>query len=98
MNIDGTSKKKISENCKINSDIEGFLFDENLTKLIIVKLVKVEGLQVKKGNDAYPDCECHPIWECDNLIREGGALNCCTWNIMTAVDTYVENKEDGLAL
>ena len=57
MNIDGTSKKKISENCKINADIEGFLFDENLTKLIIVKLVKVEGLQVKKGNDAYPDCD-----------------------------------------
>ena len=44
MNIDGTSKKKISENCKINSDVEGFLFNENFTKLIIVKSVKVEGL------------------------------------------------------
>ena len=48
--------------------------------------------------EAYPECECHPIWECDNIIREGGALNCCTWNIMTTVDTYVENKEDGLAI
>ena len=57
MNNDGTSKKKISENCKINSNIEGFLFDENLTKLIIIKLVKLEGLQVKKGNDVYPDCD-----------------------------------------
>ena len=57
MNIDGSSKKKISQNSKINSDIEGFLFDEKLTKLILVKLVKVEGLPVKKGNDAYPDCD-----------------------------------------
>ena len=48
--------------------------------------------------EAYPECECHPIWKCDNIIREGGALNCCTWNIMTTVDTYVENKEDGLAI
>ncbi len=57
MNIDGTSKKKISENNKINNDIEGFLFDENLTKLILVKSVTVEGLQVKKGNEAYSDCD-----------------------------------------
>ena len=57
MNLDGSSKKKISNDCKKNSEVEGYLFDENLTKLIIVKLVKVEGLQVKKGNDAYPDCD-----------------------------------------
>jgi len=57
MNIDGSSKKKISQDCKVNKDIEGFLFSENLSKLILVKSVKVEGLQVKKGNDAYPDCD-----------------------------------------
>ena len=57
MNIDGSSKKKISKDCKINSDVEGFLFNENLTKLILVKMVKVEGLQVNKGNEAYPDCD-----------------------------------------
>ena len=57
MNLDGSSKKKISQECKINSDIEGFKFNENFTKLILVKSVKVEGLQVKKGNDAYPDCD-----------------------------------------
>ena len=57
MNIDGSSQKKISKDSKINSDVEGFLFDENLTKLILVKSVKVEGLQVKKGNDVYSDCD-----------------------------------------
>ena len=57
MNIDGTSKTKISKDSKINSDVEGFLFDENLTKLVLVKSVTVEGLQVKKGNEAYSDCD-----------------------------------------
>ena len=57
MNIDGSSKKKISQDSNVNKDIEGFLFSENLSKLILVKSVKVEGLLVKKGNDAYPDCD-----------------------------------------
>lgn len=46
----------------------------------------------------YPQCDCHQIWGCDNIVREGGALNCCTWNIMTAVKTFVENNEDGLTI
>ena len=54
MNIDGTDKKKISSDIKINLDVESFLFNENLTKLLIIKLVK---LHVKKGNDVYPDCD-----------------------------------------
>ena len=54
---------------------------------------KLATIAIKQIADAYPECECHPIWGCDNIIREGGALNCCTWNIMTAVDTYVENKK-----
>ena len=57
MNNDGLTRKKISKNCKVNKDIEGFLMNENLTKLIIIKSVKMEGLQVKKGNDVYPDCD-----------------------------------------
>lgn len=32
--------------------------------------------------EAYPQCECHQIWGCDNIVNEGGALNCCTWNIL----------------
>ena len=64
MNIDGTNKKKIiCEKKEINSDVEGFLFSENLDKLIIVKSVKLENLQVKQGNDVYKDCnkatECY---------------------------------------
>ena len=57
MNNDGSQKKKISENIKINSNVDEFLFDENLTKLLIIKLVQLEGLNVIKGNVAYPDCD-----------------------------------------
>lgn len=30
--------------------------------------------------DAFPQCECHPIYHYENIVREGGALNCSTWN------------------
>ena len=43
--------------------------------------------------EAYPGCECHPIWECDNIIREGGALNCCTWNILSDLPEEENIKE-----
>ena len=36
--------------------------------------------------DAFPQCECHPIYHYENIVREGGALNCSTWNIFT--DTH----------
>ena len=32
--------------------------------------------------EAFPECKCHRIWDCDSLVREGGALNCSTWNIL----------------
>ena len=58
MNIDGTHKKKIlCDKKEINTDVEGYLFSENLDKLILVKSVKLHNLQVKKGNDLYKDCD-----------------------------------------
>ena len=58
MNLDGSNKKKIL--CKqkeINLNVEGFLFNENSKKLILVKLVKLDSLHVKMGNDIYKDCD-----------------------------------------
>ena len=42
---------------------------------------------------AYPECECHQIWGCDNIVREGGALNCCSWNILIDLTEKENNKE-----
>lgn len=32
--------------------------------------------------DAFPQCECHPIYHYENIVHDGGALNCSTWNIL----------------
>ena len=32
--------------------------------------------------DAFPQCKCHPIHHCEMIVRDGGALNCSTWNIL----------------
>lgn len=33
--------------------------------------------------EAFPNCHCHPVQNCESIVNEGGALNCCTWNILT---------------
>ena len=41
--------------------------------------------------DAFPQCKCHPIHRCESIIREGGALNCSTWNILVDMPEEEEN-------
>lgn len=41
----------------------------------------------------YPDCQCHPIWHCEELIKDGGALNCVTWNIAADLPDVPDYKE-----
>lgn len=36
-------------------------------------------------DEAFPDCECHPVPNCESIVTEGGALNCSTWNIMSGL-------------
>ena len=43
---------------------------------------KLGKLAFKQIADAFPQCECHPVYHYENIIREGGALNCSTWNIL----------------
>jgi agmatine/peptidylarginine deiminase len=31
---------------------------------------------------AFPTCRCHAVRGCENIVKEGGALNCSTWNIL----------------
>ena len=44
--------------------------------------------------DAFPQCKCHPIHYCESIVRDGGALNCSTWNIL--VDLPEEEKKHEL--
>ena len=43
---------------------------------------KLGEVAFKQIADAFPQCKCHPIRCCESIIREGGALNCSTWNIL----------------
>ena len=44
--------------------------------------------------DAFPQCKCHPVYHCESIVREGGALNCSTWNIL--VDLQEEDNSNEL--
>jgi agmatine/peptidylarginine deiminase len=44
--------------------------------------------------DAFPQCKCHPVYHCESIVREGGALNCSTWNIL--VDLQEEDNSHEL--
>lgn len=52
---------------------------------------KLEEMAFKQIADAFPQCECHPVYHYENIIREGGALNCSTWNIL--VDLAKEERK-----
>ena len=41
--------------------------------------------------NAFPQCKCHPIHRCENIVHEGGALNCSTWNILVDLPEEEEN-------
>ena len=43
--------------------------------------------------DAFPQCMCHPIHRYESIAREGGALNCSTWNIQVDLPEE-ENSQD----
>ena len=47
----------------------------------------------KQIADAFPQCECHSVYHCENIVREGGALNCSTWNILVDLAKEDNNKE-----
>jgi len=93
--FDKALRKKLISALKPHFDISELHYDTNTDKswayinflhvdqhLFIPMLEdKLAEIAFKQIAEAFPKCECHPIWDCDNIVREGGALNCCTWNI-----------------
>ena len=43
--------------------------------------------------DSFPQCKCHPVYHYDSIVREGGALNCSTWNILADLPAEETNNE-----
>ena len=46
---------------------------------------KLDEVAFNQIAEAYPKCECHPVPNYKSIVNEGGALNCCTWNILTCI-------------
>jgi agmatine/peptidylarginine deiminase len=44
---------------------------------------RLDGIAYGQIAESFPECECHPVINCENVVNEGGALNCCTWNMMS---------------
>jgi len=44
--------------------------------------------------DAFPQCKCHPVYHCESIVREGGALNCSTWNILVDLPEEEGNSHE----
>ena len=44
--------------------------------------------------DAFPQCKCHPVYHCESIVREGGALNCSTWNILVDLPEKEGNSHE----
>ena len=43
---------------------------------------KLGEMAFRQIEEAFPQCKCHPIYHCESIVLEGGALNCSTWNIL----------------
>lgn len=46
---------------------------------------KLASKAFRQIEDLFPTCECHPVWGCESIVNEGGALNCTTWNVLANV-------------
>ena len=52
--------------------------------------IKEDKLAMKQIQNFYPNHKVIRIEECQDLVRDGGALNCSTWNVM--IDLLETNK------
>ena len=63
---------------------------------ILIPMVddKLGEMAFRQIDEAFPQCKCHPVYHCESIVREGGALNCSTWNIL--VDLQEEDNSNEL--
>ena len=52
--------------------------------------IKADGLAMEQIKELYPQHNVIIIDGCRSLVRDGGALNCCTWNVMSDISITQE--------
>ena len=55
------------------------------------KLAEVALMQI---SDAFPQCKCHLVYHYENIVCDGGALNCSTWNMLVDLLEKEENSHE----
>lgn len=55
---------------------------------------KLDGKAFDKIAEVYPNCQCHPIFQCEHIVKHGGALNCVSWNVYENIPEETYSKED----
>ena len=70
-------------------------FDKALRKRLLAAMNdKLGEMAFRQIADAFPQCKCHPVYHCESFVREGGALNCSTWNILVDLPEEEENSHE----
>ena len=55
---------------------------------------KLGEMAFRQIEEAFPQCKCHPVYHCESIVRDGGALNCSTWNILADLPEEEENSHE----
>ena len=58
--------------------------------------IREDALALEQITKFYPDHKVIRIPECQNLVRDGGALNCISWTIKTTDKTEIQWKTENL--
>lgn len=43
---------------------------------------KTDSMALAQIEAAFPHCKCHQVSGCEKIVKDGGALNCSTWNVL----------------
>lgn len=54
--------------------------------------IREDELAVRQIQEYFPDHKVVLVPECQELVRDGGALNCVSWNILKQLDKEVSNN------
>lgn len=108
INTDPGFRKKLLETLSSHFTVEELEFNTpRLNKLSwaylnflrVKKCIFVPGLHAKEDQLAlqqiqqfYPDCKVIQVQGCEELARDGGALQCVTWNILADIPSWAKEE------
>ena len=53
-----------------------------------------DALALKQLHDFFPECKVIPVPGCQDLVRDGGALNCMSWTVQKKEESRLTNRHE----